>query len=292
MPAPALTYAVVTPVRNEEENLLRLAGSMAAQTQAPLAWVIVDTGSTDDTERVASELAAQHDWVRLTSIRGEAVPTRGGPIVRAFTTGAALLDPAPDVVIKLDADLSFEPDYFVRLLEAFAEDPKLGLASGICTEFSDGEWRPIYGTRDHVWGASRAYRWSTYQHVLPLEERQGWDEIDSIKAQVDGWSARTLLDLPFRHHRPEGARDGMRRRWADQGETAHYMGYRFSYLLVRTLYRARQDRAALSMLSGYTRAALHRAPQVADPSVRAHLRHEQSLGRLPVRLREALGRAG
>jgi glycosyltransferase involved in cell wall biosynthesis len=286
------SYAIVTPVRNESANLRRLGGCIAAQTRLPTAWVIVDTGSTDSTPEVVEALASEQPFVRALSIRGEAVPTRGGPIVRAFTTGVAALTEPPDVVVKLDADLSFEPHYFESLVAAFDADDRLGLASGICTELTRGEWCPIYGTRFHVWGASRAYRWRCLQEVLPLEERQGWDEIDSIKAQLAGWSARTLVDLPFRHHRPEGARDGGRRRWADQGDTAHYMGYRFSYLLVRTLYRAPRDPASLAMLGGYARAAARRQPRCADERVRGHLRTEQSLQRLPLRVREALGRAG
>jgi glycosyltransferase involved in cell wall biosynthesis len=252
---------------------------------------VVDTGSTDATAAVAYELGETLPWLQLRAIAGAAVPTRGGPIVRAFTTGAAALAAAPDVVVKLDADLSFAPDYFERLLAAFDADPALGIASGICTELEDGEWRPLYGTRDHVWGASRAYRWQCLQQLLPLEERQGWDEIDSIKAQIRGWRAATLPEVPFRHHRPEGERDGARRRWADQGDTAHYMGYRFSYLLARTLFRARREPAALAMLGGYTRAAVRRRPRCADPAVRRHLRAEQGLGSLPLRLREALGRS-
>ena len=42
-------YAVVTPVRNESENLRRLADALAAQTARPAVWMIVDTGSDDDT---------------------------------------------------------------------------------------------------------------------------------------------------------------------------------------------------------------------------------------------------
>ena len=131
---------------------------------------------------------------------------RGGPIVRGFITGVEALDVVPDIVVKLDADLSFEPDYFERLVTAFAEDPGLGLASGACTELRNGEWRALFGTRHHVWGACRSYRWECLQEVLPLEDRMGWDEIDSIKAQIRGWHARPCLMHRSRHHRVEGIR--------------------------------------------------------------------------------------
>ena len=70
------------------------------------------------------------------------------------------------------------------------------------------------------------------------------------------------------------------------------MGYRFSYLFLRTLYRALRERAALMILWGYLAAAWRREPRFDDEPVRAYLRREQSMARLPARIREALGRGG
>jgi glycosyltransferase involved in cell wall biosynthesis len=286
-----LSYAVVTPVWNEEERLPVLAACIEAQRLLPAAWIVVDTGSDDSTPGLLDELSSRHSWIRTVEL-GEARAARGGPVVRAFAAGIRELGAdLPDVVVKLDADLTFDDSYFRELLDGFEREPRLGIASGLCYEESDGAWRPVYGTRSHVWGASRAYRRACLAEVLPLEERQGWDEIDAIKAQLHGWRVGTLFDVPFRHHRPEGRRDGGRRRWLDQGDTAHYMGYRFSYLLLRSLFQARHDPAALAMVEGYLRATLRRAPVMQDRAAREHLRSTQRLRMLPLRLREALGKA-
>ena len=287
-----LSYAAITPARNEAENLARLAACLTAQTQLPAAWLIVDNGSTDGTDEVAEELARRHDWIRVLAVPGARTAARGGPIVRAFAAGAAeLADAASDILVKLDADLTLGPDYFHELVGAFAADARLGIASGICHELEEGAWRPLYGTRSHVWGACRAYRRECLREVAPLEERQGWDEIDALKAQLRGWRVGTIFDLPFYHHRPEGERDGARTRWADQGDTAHYMGYRASYLLLRALFQARSDPRALALVWGYGRAAARRAPRLADREARAYLREQQRLRVLSLRAREALGRA-
>ena len=75
----------------------------------------------------------------------------------------------------------------------------LGIAGGTCYEQDTaGEWRPTFATRDHVRGATRAYRAACFEHVTPLEQRMGWDGIDELKAQVAGWKTRSLPDLPFR----------------------------------------------------------------------------------------------
>ena len=289
-PAP-LGYAVITPARNEVENLSRLAGSLAAQTTLPTAWVIVDNGSTDGTLELAAGLAREHAWIRTLAIPGESENVRGAPVIRAFNAGLAALEERPDVVVKLDADISFDPDHFERLLAEFAGDPALGIASGSCWELEDGEWRQRFTTRSAPRGAARAYRRECLAAVSPLEETMGWDGIDELKANLRGWSTRTIIDLPFRHHRQVGERDGSRRvAWEAEGKLAHYMGYRFDYLLVRALYRALHEPAALAMVAAYARAAVRREPRCPDTAVRNYLRQQQRLRLLPLRAREALGR--
>jgi glycosyltransferase involved in cell wall biosynthesis len=285
-----LTYAVITPVRNESDNLPRLARCLSAQTSPPAAWVIVDNGSTDHTVAVAHRLVREHDWIRALAIPGERDPERGRPIVRAFHAGIATFAELPDVVVNLDADISVEPDFFARLLTEFSADAALGIAGGTCHERVGGVWRPRHVTGTTVWGATRAYRRDCLQLVLPLDERLGWDGIDEFKANAAGWRTATF-DVPFRHHRREGERDGGRRHArAAQGRTAHYMGYRPWYLGLRALFNAFRDPSALAMLWGYAQAAAAHEPRCADAAVRSYVRSQQSLRRLPLRAREAFGR--
>ena len=89
-----------------------------------------------------------------------------------------------------------------------------------------------------------------------------------------------------------GVSDDTVRRWADQGETARFMGYRPSYLMLRTLYQALREPRALAMGFGYVRAVLRGSPQLDDRAVRMHLREQQRLRALGTRAREALGRDG
>lgn len=285
-----LDYAVVTPAHDEEDNLRRLAACMVAQTHRPLLWVIVDDGSADGTADVVTALERKHAWVRLLRLPPAGM-ARGAPVVRSFAAGLETIDPLPAVVVKLDADVSFGADYFERLTRAFAADPRLGMASGSAFELEDGVWRQRFGTGTSVWGASRAYRREVLAVVLPLEQRMGWDAVDEHKAQLAGWSTGTVIDLPFRHHRAEGERDRSRTdAWAAQGSVAHYLGYRPSYLVARSIFHARRDPAALAMITAYADAALRRMPRCGDEDVRRRVRDGQRLRLLPRRAREKLGR--
>jgi glycosyltransferase involved in cell wall biosynthesis len=291
-----LTYGIVTPARNEAENLRSLAGSLASQTVLPTLWVIVDDASTDGTDAVAGALDAAYPWVAAIPappVEEDALLGRGrrtGRDVVAFEAGLALLRPPPDIALKLDADVTLPPDYFERLLEAFAADPTLGIAGGTCLERQGGAWRATHVTGAHVRGAARAYRWACLEQVMPLEKRIGWDGVDEVKATLRGWTTRSLDDLAFFHHRRVGERDGTRRSgWATQGRAAHFLGYRPSYLVLRTLFRTVREPAALAMASSYAAAGLAREPRCSDPAVLAYVRSQQRLRALPARAGEALG---
>jgi glycosyltransferase involved in cell wall biosynthesis len=286
-----LSYAVITPARNEAANLPRLAGALRGQQHRPAQWVIVENGSTDDTVDVCEKLAKNEPWITVLHTGGSGDPVRGAPIVRAIHAALDEIDPRLDIVVNVDADVSMDETYFLRLADAFAADPSLGIASGSAYEAEGGMWLQRHVTGGTVWGATRAYRRACLDDVLPLEERHGWDGLDQLAARAKGWSTRTLLDLPFRHHRPEGARDGSRwAHWRTCGDTAYYMGYRPWYLVMRTLHQSRREVAALGMIGGYARAALARGPRWLNAAGRQVLRDDQSLGNLLQRRREALGR--
>jgi poly-beta-1,6-N-acetyl-D-glucosamine synthase len=284
----SLSYGIVTPVLNQADDLRRLASDLLEQTVVPTAWVVVDQGSVDGTRAIADSLAREQTWIRVASTKMAEAP-QVAPIVHAFHVGLAELDPTPDVVVRLEADTSLDSAHFERLLGERASAADLAAAAQPDVDEGHGVWRQRHGTGPGVWGACRAYRRDCLDDLMPLEEHMGWDTLDLQKAVVKGWGSRLFLDLPFRHHRSEGIRDGARfRTWVIQGEATHFMSYRVSYLLVRTLFRMPRDPAAVGLLVGYGRALAGRRPRCADAELRSYVREQQSLRRLPLRAREAL----
>jgi poly-beta-1,6-N-acetyl-D-glucosamine synthase len=288
-----LRYAVVSPARDEAENLRRLARCLFIQSAPPAAWIIVDNGSADDTRAVADELARQRAWVSVASVPDAGGLARGAPVVRAFHAGVDQLLDDVDLVAKVDADISFGREYFAQLVRRFEQEPELGIASGTCLERQESEWNPRFATEPNVWGGARLYRKVCLDTLLPLDERMGWDAIDVARAAAAGWTTRVFLDIQFRHHRTEAERDGLRRaRWVKQGELAYFLHYRPSYLLLRALHHGRREPAALAMVWAYLEAALRRGERCVDRDVVVHLRQKQRLRNLPHRAAEALGRNG
>jgi glycosyltransferase involved in cell wall biosynthesis len=266
---------------------------MIVQTRLPEAWVIVDNGSIDETLSHARSLAATHPWIDAAASDPAAAAEPGPPIVRAFMAGVERLPSPVDVLVKLDADVSFDDQHFEKLLDAFAADSRLGMAGSVCLEKRDGTWAEASVPANHVRGAVRAYRWSCFEDVAPIEARLGWDTVDELKAHLAGWRTGTIDGITFRHHRLVGARDG--RRWERarrQGHASHYLGYRPWYLVMRAIRRFFEDPAELALVWGYCEAAWGRETRYPDEAVRHEVRRRQSLQQLAPRLMQTMRRRG
>lgn len=291
-----LRYVVVTPARDEAQNLPRLAAALSAQTRLPASWIVVDDGSRDETRAIVAELAARHSWVRMIDRgsddgRGLAAGRRDGRSFEAFRVGIRTIDDPVDVVIKIDADVDFDSDYCAALVDSFADaaEPAIGIASGACHELENGTWVRRTKAGSTVWGASRAYRWQCVPDIFELEARMGWDGLDELLVQLRGMRTATFIDLPFRHHRPEGGREhSLLHHGAALGRASWYMGYRPSYLVLRAVYRARRQPTALAMLWGYAVAASRGEPRYSNRAVVDVLRDRQ---RLRVTLRRGAPRS-
>lgn len=284
-------YAVVTPLHNEAANLQRLFDSMHAQTVRPRLWLLVENGSSDSTLGRARALAEQHSYINVIIVNGISSRERGVPIVNALHEGLRALGRLPPVVGQLDADITFSSDYFEQLLCYLEENPKTGIVSGTCFERRRGEWQERYATASNVWGAARLYRRACLEQVLPFEPRTGWDAIDVAQANALGWKTAILRNVPFYHQRVESSRESSRlSAWADQGRTAHFLGYRPTYLLLRAFFHGVREPAAFGLIGGFLGEKVNRGPRCTRPEVRETIRTQQRLRNLWLRTAEARGR--
>ena len=109
---------VVIPVYNYATVLERAVVSAIRQTKQPREIIIVDDGSTDNTQEVGERLAAEHDTVRY--IRKE-----NGGVATARDRG--IQEAKTKLVCCLDADDKIREHFLEVCTDAF-DDPSLGIA--------------------------------------------------------------------------------------------------------------------------------------------------------------------
>src|SRR5437870_958737 len=110
------TYVIVTPARNEAQFIELTIRSVIAQTVQPLKWVVVSDASTDGTDDIVRRYAAKFHWIELLRMPERSERNFAGK-VHAFNAGYnAVQDLQYDVIVSLDADITFDADYFSYLL--------------------------------------------------------------------------------------------------------------------------------------------------------------------------------
>ena len=278
---PRMPYAIVTAAYNEAALIEHTLRSVAAQTVLPRAWIIVSDGSTDRTDEVAKGYEARLPFLQVIRIDRDPGRTFVSKVHAVRAGFARLAGVDYDYVGNLDADLSFGPTYFERLLEKFAADPALGVAGGWIHEQTNGAFAPRpYNSRASVPHAVQLMRRSCYQAVgdyvaLPYG---GEDTCAVIKARMAGWKAEAFADLPVQHHRRTSSAGGVLRNRFRTGMMDHSLGYHPAYELMKCARRVVERPYAIGSvvgLAGFATATLRRQPRPVSRDFVDFIRGEQ-----------------
>lgn len=279
MPRPDGRYAIVTPAHNEAGSLPAVVASIAAQTSPPAAWVIIDDRSTDDTWAVINAAAASHAFIKPLRVTGSPTRQLGGNVVHLFNRGYELLPPDIPFVVKMDADVLLPPEYFAFLLERFASDPKLGVASGKTFVPRQGSWVLERCADNHVPGPCKMYRRACLLDMGGLIPILGWDILDVTNARFKGWRTRSFRRLPIHHLRPMGQVMGMLKTFLSYGKACYLIRCHPLFVVGRAVYRALEVPYGLGLLivAGYVQAVftVSGALRLPDGDLARFLRHEQ-----------------
>ncbi len=275
-----IRYVVISPVRNEEDYIKLTLDSMVEQTVKPIEWILVNDGSTDSTESIIKEYASKYDWIKLITLTDRGYYFPGTGVVNVFNNGyAAITEPNWNYVVKLDVDLSFDPDYFETVLGRMETDPKIGLASGWPQLPLDGGWVKEEVQPDHPVGPSKIYKKAAWEAMGGLLPVPGWDLADVLGAQMHGWTTICFGDITLFHHRISGVRrSGLWSRKFLQGRFEYRHGYRFIYTFLkatRAAVRERQPAELIAKVSGFIWAAIKHDEPLFPQAMQMFLRKKQ-----------------
>jgi biofilm PGA synthesis N-glycosyltransferase PgaC len=280
-------YLVISPVRNEASNIEKTLASVVAQTIKPLRWMIVDDGSSDDTAVIVEKYAKQHPWMQLIRLRDRGYyDLMSGGEVKAFLRAyESIKAEAFDYLAKLDGDISFEPDYYERLLAEFEKNAKLGIAGGCCWHFERGRLVKEPNDRLHPRGATRVYRRACWDHIGGVQDKLSWDAIDAYKARMLGWETRDFDHIRTIHHVKTWTKGGVLHGRVRSGRLQYLMATHpllFWLKCLRALFSWPPLLGACAMAYGYLKAGLAGEARVPDPELQRYIREEQ-LRRLRLR---------
>jgi glycosyltransferase involved in cell wall biosynthesis len=293
MQAP-LEYVLITPARNEAQFIELTIKSVIAQTLRPMKWIIVSDGSTDGTDEIVRKYVDSNPWIKLIRMPERNERHFAGKVY-AFNAGYALVGGSTfEVVGNLDADVSFDDDYFSYLIGKVAEDAALGVV-GTAFRAQDASSQTydyrFVGT-EHVSGACQLFRRVCFEEIggyLPVKGG-GVDHIAVLTARMKGWKTRTFTEKVFVHHRGIGtAQHGELKARFKQGMKDYALGSHPIWELSRTAYQLTQRPFVIGgclLLSGYMWALIRRAERPVSHQLMKFRRREQM-----TRLRKLLSKS-
>lgn len=270
---------VISPCRDEAEFLPFTLKSMAAQTEPPALWLLVDDGSRDATPDLIARYAAAYPWVRLLRRERPGGRQLGPGVVAAFNAGLRHLGKEPfDVIAKLDCDLEFGPDCCARILARF-DDPRVGMAGGTTRlQVGDKLVSERYASY-HVGGQNKFYRRRCFEEIGGLQPVYGWDILDETDARRHGWLTVSDPAITIIHHRLQGSALGGLRGRVIWGRGAYAIGSHPLFAVARGLFRLAERPwlvGGLAFIWGFFQSYVNpEINRITDQALIAYLRREQ-----------------
>jgi len=193
--------SVLVPAKDEAENLAlfmeQAAAAFASDRGTRYEVIVIDDGSTDDTQRILRELAAKYPFLRVARHRSQ----RG--IADALRTGYLMAH--GNVLVFYPADLQFKPENIPQLVAPILKDE-----ADLVTGYKQGEYnkafvsgvynrlsRALFNVRVRDLNSVKAYR-REVMDLLPV--RPDWHRYMVVIAAAHGFAiAEVPVPLYPRH---------------------------------------------------------------------------------------------
>ena len=286
-------FVLITAAKNEEQYIGFAIESVLRQTAPPLAWFVVDDGSTDRTAEIVAGYAADHAFIKLVR-KGSSAKRSFGAQYRAIGSAYELARELPfEYVCVQDADIApARSDYFETLLNEFEFDRTLGITGGYIHERVGGEWRCRAANSPRaVAGGVQMFRRACFDEIggyTPLLYG-GEDWLAQIDAQRLGWTVRPQTDLTVHHYRATSSAGGRLRGLLKLGMRDGSFASHPVFELFKCVRRLREKPIVVSATLrylGYLWYHLSARRPALSPAKVAYLRREQA-----ARVRAALASA-
>ncbi len=287
-----LSYALITPARNEAGYIELTIKAVVAQTLRPVKWVVVDDCSTDGTDEIVRKYAAIHPWIEVVRMPERRERHFAGKAHAVNAGRERLAGFNYEVIGNLDADVSFDEGYFGFLMDRFAENPKLGVA-GTAFKEKDLSYNYEFVGIEHVSGMCQMFRRECFDAIggYAAIKSGGIDLIAVLSARAKGWETKTFVEKTFIHHRTQSGalHTGLRER-LHMGQKDYLLGNHLVWEFFRSIYQMQRKPyviGGLLLLAAYLWNSLRRVER-SIPDELVHLRQNDQMKRLKMVLQRRL----
>jgi glycosyltransferase involved in cell wall biosynthesis len=286
-------YIIITPAKNEAKYISKTIESVIYQSLKPLIWVIVDDGSTDSTGEIVKSYQTRFPFIKLVNRASEEKRNFGNKVFAIKRGFEEVKDLYYKYYCNLDADVSFENNYFEELLKRFEINPKLGICGGKLFDLVNGEFLEQSYENHSVGGPVQFFRKECYESFGGYQPfKTGFiDGHAEMSARMNGWITQTFPELQVKHYRPAGTAKGNVLKVIYEGGKLEYkFGYSYLYHLLRTLKLIKQKPliiGSLASMAGYLFCIISREKKLVNKEF-IRFAHKEQNERIITKIRSLL----
>ncbi len=291
-------YNLISPVKNEEENINDLAKCVIDQSQKPQAWVIIDDGSTDSTPELLKKLCVEYGWIHSFRMSEKSERTFGKHFAKVLSTGfdkSLKISNRVKYLAKADADARFHDETFERIINEMEKRPDLAIASpNLMTlkksidvsalkqpqRILNDKNLVIYSSENRVdepFDEIRIYRKSFLNEIGGFPITDASSDIIHAKAIMNGYEVAHIEDVWGCLVRETNTTlENMYEMGKFHGYRAYIQYYHPLMLLARIFFcMFSKPVYGIGHISGYLQAFINQEERINDPDVIEYYRKER-----------------
>ncbi len=276
----SMSYILVTPAKNEGKNLPKLIHTIIKQIRKPIIWIIVDDGSTDETFEIIKRAQSEYSWMQALKMLNHPRDLGKHYAIVCNEGFKAAIGHCKDHNIDyeyiglLDADMTFDEDFFEKLIGEFKINPRLGVASGSLSNF-----KAFLGfERDDLpYGSPRLWRRKCFEETGGFPLGYAADSQSNTLAKLRGWETKRFTNLKVIQSRLTGSAEGLWNGYKNHGISAYCRDYQIIFILLRGIYYSFQKPfyLGIAFVYGYVTAAILKMEKIDNRELRNYYRKQK-----------------
>lgn len=246
-----MKVCIIIPIFNEQDFIKKSIESLIGQTTKPAEVIYVNDNSTDNSKNIIENLIKSHEWIRLIDRESIQEHMPGAKVVEAFNFGLKHLKTKFDIICKFDGDIVLPKNYIEKIVEIFNIKQSIGIVGGNLYIFKKDKW--IYeniAAKTHVRGPIKAYRAKCFDEIDGLKSSIGWDTVDVLLAQKNGWLIQTDKNLKVKHLKRTGQKYSLKSKML-QGEALYKMRFGFVLSMLSLLKSSLNNESISRLFFGF-----------------------------------------
>ena len=268
--------ALVTPLKDEKNNIDKFLKAIENQTVPIKNLVIVENDSTDGSKEYLDNITSikNVEHFKVVNMNFEDTSYRvGKKYAKIINTGFEYIKTSSfydtlEYIGILDCDVFPENDYYQKLTQFLKRNPNIGISSGL-TYTEEGELH--IADPNFVRGNSRLWKKDCFEEAGYIIAYTA-DTVSIALAHLKGWKTETLKSAKV-VSREINVRIASSR---NKGYHAYYRGHTLFYVFLKASYLAavkRRPKMGYEFITGYISSMIKRKPRIENKQVRRYFRY-------------------